>query len=126
MAAVSYGSDLVFAALMPVALAHLARRGELPMTPWGFRAYSGPFERLGPRGFTIVGWLLTVVGTLNAMAGIWLWQGSERGAGLALMLTPLTTMLAAGFALPLLLIPLPIRTLIVVRDARRHSADPSD
>ncbi len=45
---------------------------------------------------------------------------------LALALTPLTSILAAGFALPLLLIPLPIRTLIVVRAVRRRSTpDPS-
>ena len=120
LAAVSYVSDLVFAAFMPFALAHLARRGQLPMTPWGFRAFSGPFERLGTRGFTALGSILVVVGVLDAIAGIWLWQGSRRGALLALALTPLTSILAAGFALPLLLIPLPIRTLIVVRAVRRR------
>ena len=26
---------------------HLSRHGELPMTPWGFRSMSGPFEVFG-------------------------------------------------------------------------------
>ena len=38
-----------------VTLVYLAREGELPMTPWGFRSMSGPFEELGPDAFTLLG-----------------------------------------------------------------------
>jgi hypothetical protein len=35
---------LGFGAATVVTLAYFARDGELPMTPWGFRSLSGPFE----------------------------------------------------------------------------------
>ena len=63
-----------------VALASLARDGELPMTPWGFRALSGPFERLRhQKQFTALGLGLVGVCALDVVAGVWLWQGRERG-----------------------------------------------
>jgi hypothetical protein len=47
IAALLFVADAGFGIAMPIALSHLARTGELPMTPWGFRAISGPFEQLG-------------------------------------------------------------------------------
>ena len=60
VAAISLASDAVFGVLMPAALYKLNRDGQLPLTPFGFRAYSGPFERLGNRGFTALGLALMV------------------------------------------------------------------
>jgi hypothetical protein len=97
-----------------VTLEHLSRHGELPMTPWGFRSMSGPFEQLGPERFGALGWTLVAACALDTVAGIWLWQGRKRGARLAIATTPVQIVLGAGFALPFLLIGVPIRTALLV------------
>jgi hypothetical protein len=119
IAAILFVLDTAFGVSMPFTLAHLARTGELPMTPFGFRAFSGPFERLGPDGFTALGWALVAVCGLEVVAGAQLWRGRRSGARLGLAVTPFTLILGAGFALPFLLLPLPIRTALVL--ARRGS-----
>jgi hypothetical protein len=90
-------------------LLHLARHGELPMTPWGFRSMSGPFEGLGAGRFAMLGWSFVAVCAMDALAGVWLWQGRRRGARLGMVTSPLALLLGAGFALPFLLIGVPIR-----------------
>jgi hypothetical protein len=97
----------------PFVIDHLRRTGELPMTPFGFRSHAGPFERLGPEGFTALAWALVVACLLDALAGAWLWQGRRRGARLGLAMTPATLALALGFAFPFLLAALPIRLVLV-------------
>ena len=52
-----------------VTLLNFARHGELPMTPWGFRSMSGPFEGLGAGRFSVLGWSLVAVCALDAVAG---------------------------------------------------------
>jgi hypothetical protein len=99
-------------------LAHYARHGELPMTPWGFRSMSGPFEELGQQRFIALGWALVGVCILDVLAGIWLWQGKRRGALLGLATSPLAFALGVGFALPFLLAGVPIRAALVLA-ARR-------
>jgi hypothetical protein len=106
--------DAGFAVTTPFVLSHLRRHGELPMTPWGFRALAGPFERLGEEAFTALGWALVVVCTLDTVAGIWLWQGRRRGASLGLVMTPVGLALAGGFALPFLAAALLIRAPLVL------------
>jgi hypothetical protein len=118
IAALSLIGDAAFAIAMPLALAHLARHGELPMTPWGFRAFAGRFEGLGPERFAALGIGLMGVCALDVVAGIWLWQGRRRGATLALATSPLAFGLAVGFELPFLLGPVPIRTALILA-ARR-------
>ena len=97
----------------PFVLAHFRRTGELPLTPFGFRSHSGPFERLGSDAFTALGWALVVVCVLDVLAGVWLWQGRRRGARLGVATTPLTLVLGLGFAFPFLLAALPLRLLLV-------------
>ena len=111
--------DAGFGLTMPFALAHLARTGELPMTPFGFRAFAGPFERLGPGPFTALGVALVGVCALEVLAGIWLWRGQRRGALLGLATTPAALVLGSGFALPFLLIPAPIRAGLAAAERRR-------
>jgi len=65
-------------------LLHFARHGELPVTPWGFRSMSGPFEGLGAERFSVLGWVFAAVCALDTLAGIWLWQGRRRGASLGI------------------------------------------
>jgi hypothetical protein len=101
-----------------VTLVSLARTGELPMTPWGFRVMSGPFEQLGPGAFTILGSTLVGVCALQVVAGVWLWQGRRRGARLFLATTPVALSLGAGFALPFLLAGVPLSAALVVAGRR--------
>jgi hypothetical protein len=87
---------------------YLGRHGQLPMTPFGFRAFSGPFEVLGTSRFTALGWMFVGVCAVQALAGSWLWRGERRGAAVGLATMPLAVGLGAGFALPLYLISIPI------------------
>jgi hypothetical protein len=98
-----------FGAGAVVTLLHFARHGELPMTPWGFRSLSGPFEALGAGPFSMLGWSFAAVCALDTLAGIWLWQGRRRGARLGMATSPLAFILGVGFALPFLLVGVPIR-----------------
>lgn len=118
IAALSFMLDAGFGVTTPLVLSHLARHGELPMTPWGFRALSGPFERLGPERFTGLGWALVGVCALDVVAGLWLWHGERRGATLGLAMTPFALALAGGFALPFLAAPAPIRAALVLAGRR--------
>lgn len=99
-------------------LRHLARHGELPMTPFGFRAFSGPFETLGTSRFTALGWLFVGVSAVEAVAGLWLWRGERRGAAVGLATTPLAVGLGVGFALPFYLMSIPVRLALLALDRR--------
>lgn len=101
-----------------VTLVHFVRHGELPLTPWGFRSMSGPFDELGPQRFIALGWALVGVCILDVLAGIWLWQGKRRGARLGLATSPLALALGVGFALPFLLAGVPMRAALVVAGRR--------
>jgi len=114
IAALFFIADAGFGIAMPITLAHLARTGELPMAPWGFRSFSGPFEQLGPDAFAALGWALVVVCALDVLAGVWLWQGQRRGARLGLVMTPFAIALGVGYALPFLVLLAPIRAGLVL------------
>jgi hypothetical protein len=104
-----------FGLTMPVALLQLRRTGELPMTPFGFRAFAGgPFDRLPVEGFAVAGAVLMAVCAFDVVAGIRLWRGDRRGANLGLATSPAVLAVAVGFALPLLLIQLPIRIALLI------------
>jgi hypothetical protein len=107
-----------FGAGAVVTLTQLARTGELPVTPWGFRSMSGPFESLGQERFAALGWALVGVCALDAVAGVWLWQGRRRGLRLGSATTVPAFGLAAGFALPFLLIGVPIRVGLMLAGRR--------
>lgn len=101
---------------------HLDRHGELPMTPFGFRSMAGgPFEQLGTDRFRLLGWSLVVVSALDVLAGIWLWQGLRRGLRLGLLTALPAFGLAIGFALPFLLVGVPLRVFLA-HVGRRHLA----
>jgi hypothetical protein len=100
-----------------MALGYLARSGELPMTPFGFRAFEGRVTRYGTTATMILGGVLVGVCALDVIAGAWLWQGRRRGARLGIATAAPAFALSAGFALPFLLVGVPIRTGLVL--ARR-------
>ena len=101
-------------------LAYLARNGELPMTPFGWRLMGTSL--VGTDRLTALGWVLALalVGTsaLDVIAAIWNRQGKEQGARLGLTTTPLTLALAVALLLPLLLAVAPVRALLLL--ASRH------
>ena len=119
-AAVTYVAlGLGFGIGAAITLDHYAREGELPMTPFGFRSLAGgPFEGLPPKQFAALGWALVGVCAVDVVAGVWLWQGRRRGAALGLATTPVALGLGAGFALPFLLIGVPIRAALVMAGRR--------
>jgi hypothetical protein len=117
-AAVLVAIGLGFGIPTPIVLAHLARTGELPMTPWGFRALSGPFERLGPEAFTALGVAFAGICAIDVVAGTLTWRGDPRGARLAAATTIPGVALGLGFALPFYLASVPIRSVLLLRGRR--------
>jgi len=106
---------LAFGASVPVVLSHLARHGELPMSPFGWRWMAGrPVEQLSQDQFIALGWALVGVCALDVVAGIWLWQGRRRGLRLALATAAPALVLGAAFELPLLVLGAPIRTALAL------------
>lgn len=97
---------------------HLAQHGELPMTPWGFRSMSGPFEELGQQTFSVLGWALVAICALDILAGIWILQCRRRGLWLGLATAVPQFALGLGFALPFLLIGVPLRVLLSIGGRR--------
>ena len=92
-----------------ISLVYLARQGELPITPFGFRAFSGPFEGLGTGWFSVLGWVFVGVCAVETFAGWKLWQGQRLGTTIGIRTTPLAVLLGLGFALPFYLASIPIR-----------------
>jgi hypothetical protein len=109
---------VAFGASVPFVLAHLARQGELPMSPLGWRYMAGPFEGLGPERFMVLGWALVGVSALDVVAGTWLWLGRRRGLAVGLATSVPAFVLGMGFALPLLLGGVPIRTALALAGRR--------
>ena len=101
-----------------VTLAFLARDGELPMTPFGFRSMAGPFEGLGQERFAALGWALVAVCALDVVAGVWLRQGRRRGLRLGLATGLPALALGIGFDLPFLLVAVPVRTALMLAGRR--------
>jgi len=106
-------------------LLYLRERGDLPMTPFGWRLLGGPYPEIGTDRLTPLGWalagLLIAVSGVDVLIGRWLWQGRRRGAILALVMTPLSFALGWLFVLPYLLVMAPLRALATVvawRDLR--------
>jgi hypothetical protein len=94
---------------------HLRRQGELPMTRFGFRSLSGgPFEQLTPEQFTALAWALVGVCAVDVASAPLLWRGRRAGGVVALATTPVALLMAVGFALPFLLVGVPIRVALVL------------
>jgi hypothetical protein len=87
------------------------------MTFW-FRSMAGPFEQLGPEAFKALGWILVGVCAADVVAGIGLRRGRRWGARIGLATSPLALVLGVGFALPLVLVGVPIRVALVLAGRR--------
>ena len=120
-AVVLIATGLGFGAATPIVLEHLRRTGELPMTPWGFRAMSGPFERLGPDAFNALVVAFAAVCAADVAAGVLTWRNDPRGPRLAAVATPPGLILGLGFALPFYLAAIPAWSALLVVGRRRRS-----
>lgn len=80
---------------------------------------SGPFEELGSEAFIPLGVLLVVISLIDVVAGRLLWRGRRIGAWIGLATDPIAFGLGLGFALPLLLIGMPVRAVLTVFGWRR-------
>ena len=119
-AAVLYGLLGVGFGLGTVAtLALLARDGELPMTPWGFRALDGPFARIDTRTTMLAGAALVAVCAADTATAAGLWRGRRWAGRLGLATAPAALLLGLGFELPFLLAGIPLRTALVAAAWRR-------
>ena len=100
-------------------LALLIRDGELPMTPWGFRALDGPLARIDTRTTLLAGAALVSVCAADTATAAGLWRGRRWAARLGLVTTPAALVLGLGFELPFLLAGIPLRTALVAAAWRR-------
>ena len=108
-------------------LAYQQRRGELPMTPFGWRLMGSTVPGMGadqmaPRG-TALAWLLIGVSAVDAATGRWLWQDRRRGRVVGLATTPVNFGLGLLFQVPFLLVVPPLRAGLVIVGARRRSSE---
>lgn len=101
-------------ATLAVLLYH-QERGELPMSPFGWRLLGGPYPEIGTDRLTPLGWalawLLIGVSIVDVLIGRLLWQGRRRGAVLALVMAPVSFALGWLFALPYLIVMAPLRAI---------------
>lgn len=100
---------LAFRVGSPPVLVYLARNGELPMSPFGWRCMAGPVEQLRPVPFMTLGWTLVAVCALDVAAGRWLWRGRRRGLLLGVATNASAFALGLAFALPVLVVGVPLR-----------------
>lgn len=118
-AAVLVAVGVGFGVPVPFVVDHLDRTGEPPMTPWGFRAYSGPFESLGAERFKALLWAFAAVCVADVVAGLLAWRGDRRGPRIAAVATPPGVALGLGFALPIYLASIVLRSILLVVGRRR-------
>ena len=106
-------------------LAYQDRRGELPMTPFGWRPMGSTVPGMGadqltPTG-TALAWVLIGVSAMDAATGRWLWQDRRRGRVIGLATTPVTFGLGLLFQVPFLIVVAPLRAGLMIADFRRSS-----
>ncbi len=116
---------LGFAISTLLILAYLDRRGELPMTPFGWRLMGSTVPGMGADQLTLLGralaWVLIGVSAVDIATGRWLWRDRHLGRVIGLATTPLSLGLGLLFQLPFLIVVAPLRAGLVIADSRRSS-----
>jgi len=119
---------LGFAISTLLIFAYQERRGELPMTPFGWRLMGSTVPGMGADRLSTIGtalaWLLIGVSAVDAAAGRWLWQDRRLGRVVGLATTPVSLGLGLLFQLPFLIVVAPLRAALVIVDSRRQSSEP--
>jgi hypothetical protein len=109
-------------------LVYQERRGELPMTPFGWRLMGSTVPGMGADQLTQMGtalaWLLIGVSAVDAAAGRWLWQDRRRGRVVGLATTPVNFGLGLLFQVPFLIVVPPLRAGLLIADSWRRSSEP--
>jgi hypothetical protein len=106
-------------------LAYQDRRGELPMTPFGWRLMGSTVPGMGedhltPTG-TALAWVLIGVSVVDVATSRWLSHDRRRGRVIGLATTPVTFGLGLLFQVPFLIVVAPLRAALVIADSRRSS-----
>jgi hypothetical protein len=106
-------------------LAYQDRRGELPMTPFGWRLMGSTVPGMGadqltPTG-TALAWVLIGVSAVDVATSRWLRQDRRRGRVIGLATTPVTFGLGLLFQVPFLIVVAPLRAGLLIADSRRSS-----
>jgi hypothetical protein len=109
-------------------LAYQERRGELPMTPFGWRLMGSTVPGMGadqltPMGTTLA-WLLIGVSAVDAATGRWLWQDRRWGRVVGLATTPVNVGLGLLFQVPFLIVVPLVRAGFVIAGPRPRSSEP--
>jgi hypothetical protein len=108
-------------------LAYQARRGELPMTPFGWRLMGSTVPGMGADQLTPMGtalaWLLIGVSAVDAATGRWLWQDRRRGRAVGLATTPVNFGLGLLFQVPFLILVPVLRAGLVIVGTRRRTSE---
>ena len=108
-------------------LVYHRERGQLPMSPFGWRLLGSPYPEIGTDRLTRLGralaWLLIAISIVDVIIGRWLWQGRPRGAALALVMAPASFALGWLFALPYLIVMAPLRAIAALVAHHRAPAD---
>jgi hypothetical protein len=116
---------LGFAISTLLILAYLDRRGELPMTPFGWRLMGSTVPGMGADQLTLLGtalaWVLIGVSAVDVATSRWLWQDRHRGRMIGLATTPVSLGLGLLFQLPFLIVVAPLRAGLLIADSRRSS-----
>ena len=109
-------------------LAYQERRGELPMTPFGWRLMGSTVPGMGTDQLTPMGmalaWLLIGVSAVDAATGRWLWQDRRRGRVVGLATTPVNLGLGLLFQVPFLIVVPLVRVGFVIAGPRPRSSEP--
>ncbi len=129
LAAILYfipGLGIAISTLLILAYQHW--RGELPMTPFGWRLMGSTVPGMGadqltPTG-TALAWVLIGVSAIDVATSRWLWQGRRRGTVVGLATTPVSVGLGLLFQVPFLLVVPPLRAGLVIVTSWRRSSEP--
>ena len=129
LAAILYfipGLGIAISTLLILAYQHW--RGELPMTPFGWRLMGSTVQGMGadqltPTG-TALAWVLIGVSAIDVATSRWLWLGRRRGAVVGLATTPVSVGLGLLFQVPFLLVVPPLRAGLVIVTSWRRSSEP--
>ena len=104
------------AAATPFVLAYIIRNGTGP-TAFGIEFLHGNTLIWNLWGFNaglVLGLALGIVSALEAVAGFWLWRSLIKGGKLGIALLPVDIFFAYGFAIPILFIVPPVRSILLV------------